>query len=90
MSIKLEELWHKTLFERTNCEAFIEMLQKAKDITYKHSASAPWQVDVTTRDGGVISFWPHKMRAVEQKTYTAHDFTTWEDALSLFDTSSRK
>lgn len=84
MKINMDYMFYRSPSEEANCREFVAFLNKFSGrVHWKQIPQAPWQVDVKTKSGKVVSFWPHKLRAVDQLNYKSYDFVTWHEADDL-------
>jgi hypothetical protein len=84
MTIEIDNMFFRSPIEKKNCEAFAEFCDQNDLNKFIMSAStATWQFDMKFDNGTVVSFWPHKLRAVDQKAYKTYDFTDWNEAMKL-------
>jgi hypothetical protein len=89
MTIDVLNMFFRSPIEKKNCEAFAEFCDKNNLNRFIMSAStANWQFDMKFDNGAVVSFWPHKLRAVDQRAYKTYDFTSWDEAMKLINAVS--
>lgn len=90
MTIEIDNMFFRSPVEKKNCEAFAEFCYKNDLNKFIMSAStANWQFDMKFENGSVVSFWPHKLRAVDQTAYKTYDFVAWDEAMDLINAVSK-
>lgn len=90
MTIDTLKMFFRSPVEKKNCEDFVKFCDDNDLNRFIFSAStANWQFDMKFENGAVVSFWPHKLRAVDQKAYKSYDFVSWDDAKTLVDSVSK-
>lgn len=79
----LKVMYYRNEREKGYCQQFIELIDSNPELDFRRSLSAPWQFDVKLSTGTIISMWPHKLKAVNQRTYASFEFVQWSDAAKI-------